>query len=201
MRGCDNMCSYCIVPFTRGRERSRAMSSIENEVKVLAEQGIKEITLLGNFCISRDVWWTKQRIYTQKCSGQNVNSYCDLASDPDRTKNSPIVDGFKTVYKPKIGGARFAELLGIISDVSHPKTQTYSHKLFQTQSRPLHPIQEFDSHLRIPKISPLRRLKWSEIIQTFAKAFTYQPNQATAAFWSECVGDTREKRTWSWWTK
>lgn len=49
MRGCDNMCSYCIVPFTRGRERSRPMNSIENEVKILAEQGIKEITLLGNF--------------------------------------------------------------------------------------------------------------------------------------------------------
>lgn len=45
------MCSYCIVPFTRGRERSRPMASIENEVKVLAEQGIKEITLLGNFCV------------------------------------------------------------------------------------------------------------------------------------------------------
>lgn len=48
MRGCDNMCSYCIVPFTRGRERSRPMASIENEVKILADQGIKEITLLGN---------------------------------------------------------------------------------------------------------------------------------------------------------
>ena len=48
MRGCDNMCSYCIVPFTRGRERSRDWRSIVEECKVLEEQhGIKQITLLG----------------------------------------------------------------------------------------------------------------------------------------------------------
>lgn len=48
MRGCDNMCSYCIVPFTRGKERSRPIASILNEVAALADQGVKEITLLGN---------------------------------------------------------------------------------------------------------------------------------------------------------
>ncbi len=47
MRGCNNMCSYCIVPFTRGRERSRRNTSILQEVKVLSEQNFKEITLLG----------------------------------------------------------------------------------------------------------------------------------------------------------
>lgn len=55
MEGCDNFCSYCIVPFVRGREKFRPLSQILEEVKYLASRGYKEIQLLG----------------------QNVNSYCD----------------------------------------------------------------------------------------------------------------------------
>lgn len=76
MRGCDKFCSFCIVPFTRGRERSRSVESIVEEVKKAVDQGFVEITLLG----------------------QNVNSYnFEGKSFSDLLLDVSDIDGVKRI--------------------------------------------------------------------------------------------------------
>ena len=100
MNGCNNFCTYCIVPYVRGRERSREPKAIIEEVKELAEQGYKEITLLG----------------------QNVNSYLRVEKEKNiNFEEYEGVNSFATLLKAinKIEGI---ERIRFVSP--HPKDFT-----------------------------------------------------------------------------
>ena len=85
-RGCDNMCTFCVVPFTRGRERSRNPDSILREINELNDKGYKEITLLG----------------------QNVDSYLWYGGGPKK-------DFKKASQEQKLNAMRFSGLLDLVA--------------------------------------------------------------------------------------
>mgnify|MGYP001616382204 CR=1 FL=1 len=98
MRGCNNMCSFCVVPFTRGRERSRDTESIIRECKDLLEQGYKEVTLLG----------------------QNVDSYYQAPPPPEGGVFEPAIT-FALLLEQV---AKISPELRVRFSTSHPKDIT-----------------------------------------------------------------------------
>ena len=99
MRGCNNMCSFCVVPFTRGRERSRDPESIINECKNLFEEGYREVTLLG----------------------QNVDSYLWYSEVPS---SGGDLGGAVSFAKLLEKVAQISPLLRVRFSTSHPKDIT-----------------------------------------------------------------------------
>lgn len=114
MRGCDNMCAFCVVPFTRGRERSRSADTIVAEAREMVAQGYKEVTLLG----------------------QNVDSY--------RWTADPTMKGLKLIENKfadnVVNFSRLLEMVALVSpslrvrfSTSHPKDM--SDDVFEVMSR------------------------------------------------------------------
>lgn len=100
MRGCDNMCSFCVVPFTRGRERSRDPKSIIAECEDLFEKGYREVTLLG----------------------QNVDSYrWNLSSKGEIKNEAEVTMNFAQLLQAV---ANVSPLLRVRFSTSHPKDMT-----------------------------------------------------------------------------
>ena len=97
MYGCNNFCSYCIVPYVRGRERSRSSEAVINECRALAESGIKEITLLG----------------------QNVNSYRSDMDFPTLLSAIAQIDGdFVVRFMTSHPKDASSELIGVMKKYS-----------------------------------------------------------------------------------
>jgi tRNA-2-methylthio-N6-dimethylallyladenosine synthase len=118
VQGCDNVCSYCIVPYRRGRERSRPVGEIVSEVKELVHHGVKEVTLLG----------------------QNVDSYGhDLTDKPDLTDllyELNVIDGL----------ARIRFLTNHPKDMSNKLIEAVA-KLDKVCEQISLPVQSGDNHI------------------------------------------------------
>jgi len=124
MYGCDNFCAYCVVPYTRGRERSRPVEDICHEVRSLSQQGYKEVTLLG------------QNVNSY---GKNLNKSCDFTC---LLENIHEIDGIERIRFVTSHPRDLSEkLIDTIRDLSklcehlHLPIQSGSDKILEMMNR------------------------------------------------------------------
>ena len=140
MRGCDKFCSFCIVPFTRGRERSRDVKSIVTEVKKAVDQGFVEITLLG----------------------QNVNSYnFDGKSFADLLLTVSEIEGVKRIRytspHPQDINVELLEVMASKSNICnyvHFPMQSGSNEVLKRMNRTYTRERFYDMAMKIREIMP-----------------------------------------------
>lgn len=143
MRGCQNYCAYCVVPYTRGRERSRDPQTIVDEARHLFEQGYKEVTLLG----------------------QNVNSYrwtegdtlaCDFPELMHRVASiSPLLRVRFATSHPKDLSDKLLEVMAAHDNICkciHLPVQSGSDRMLKLMNR------HYDSAWYLDRIAAIRRI-------------------------------------------
>jgi tRNA-2-methylthio-N6-dimethylallyladenosine synthase len=141
-RGCDKFCTYCVVPYTRGRERSKPFKSIISEVELLWKQGIKEVTLLG----------------------QNVNSYIDMQEKVDFAKLldkiADVVPEMRVRYTTSHPYDMTDELIEVmakhknICNYIHLPVQSGSERILQVMNRHYTPGHYLERIAKIKELIP-----------------------------------------------
>ncbi|MDX1776674.1 MAG: tRNA (N6-isopentenyl adenosine(37)-C2)-methylthiotransferase MiaB, partial [Desulfobulbales bacterium] len=140
MQGCNNFCTYCVVPYTRGREISRPLEDIIAEIEYLAQQGVKDVTLLG----------------------QNVNSYgnAQSISFPELLKLVAAIDGIErlrfTTSHPKDLSSELVQCFAAIDKLCphfHLPVQSGSNRILAKMNRK-YTIEEY-----LAKIKALRDVR------------------------------------------
>lgn len=143
MRGCNNFCSYCIVPYTRGRERSREVSSIMNEIEDLKKRNYKEVVLIG----------------------QNVNSYAYEAEDGSKVtfagllklvaESYPTMRIRFTTSHPKDMSDEILETIAAYPNICrhiHLPVQSGSNKILKSMNR------KYTREWYLERIAAIRRI-------------------------------------------
>ncbi len=142
MRGCDKFCTYCVVPFTRGRERSRAFASIVDEAKSLFDQGFKEITLLGQNVNS----------YRDEQSGHNFAELLDACA-----KAVPEMRIRYTTSHPQDMSDQLIETMAMHNNICkyiHLPVQSGSNRILSLMNR-THPVEHYYERIdMIKKLMP-----------------------------------------------